>query len=429
MAWMNNGELEADIVHLKGQVQACHSLFQTFSSARNEQNILLVLHEGRARTRQLDRLVTEMLLRDEADGLPIPTAINAAAIDARMYDYLFHKLDNALEGVNNLIVKRSDWYEEPDEWHSLEFSLVPGVECLSETSRFSRAFFHVIRILQALSSDTQALSIQAITSSLYQLMLGLKTMDHCGYAALVGAATAEMYSRLFDGTGAKDFLYILAETLDWLSFSTDDSDLSLKSAGEAVMAWTALHNSSYCRRYSENLAWALGNYGMILSNAECFDRALEYGQQSLSIIRDVPSTSDPSTDSTMVRWEGSGEASIVHTSRREITRPMEIAWIEVYTLYTYAWILGSSGNYASAFLTGLEAINGCQALLGAMPDALLASSWNEFLGGLQEAMPSWVSITYRPSQRALLASDQYSGRRNDSDNEGNGWITSESSIH
>ncbi|KAL0959725.1 hypothetical protein HGRIS_011417 [Hohenbuehelia grisea] len=398
LAWLNHGELEAAISRLKERVLACHIRFLTFSSARTEQNVVLLLYEGRARTRQLDQLIGQRLLRDLAHGLPSPVAISEVAPPAEMCHYLRQKITDAIELVNHFTAQNVNWYEEPDEWHTMQCFADPSTQLPPSTTLYSTSLFIVLQTIQVLSLNPQIVSVQGITSSLSTLVQSLHDSAHDTHAALVATVAADLYGHLFENTHSNVFLYHLAWSVEYLSRITKDIDDALKTGGEAVTAWAELYRSSRSHRYGAGLANSLGNYSIILSIAGRLGEALEYSQQSLALIRGIPSVS---AESRIVRWEGSGEAAVVLTSQRQLQRPMDIAWIEVHALHIYAWGLGACGQYSNAFLTGLEAINGFQALVETMPESCHAASWGIILGH-QDLVPSWVSIARSPSQRRLL---------------------------
>ncbi|KAL0959736.1 hypothetical protein HGRIS_011427 [Hohenbuehelia grisea] len=85
-AWLNRAEIEADISRLREEVQTCHLRFISFSSARNERNILLVLHDQRVMMRQVDRLFQQMLLENRPTEMNPPPAASFASL--QLFDYL-----------------------------------------------------------------------------------------------------------------------------------------------------------------------------------------------------------------------------------------------------------------------------------------------------------------------------------------------------
>ncbi|KAL0959668.1 hypothetical protein HGRIS_011368 [Hohenbuehelia grisea] len=396
LSWWDLDDLEVDILRLKVRVQECHTQFTSFSSARNEQNVLLLLHESRARSFQLDQLLTQMLLFNNTIGHKPPRAITGTAPGVEMHHYLSHKLRGALPVIDSLITTRTCWYEDPDVYHKGQLRWLVDKRQEPNTTSFNRALYTLLHIIEALERDVDRISAQRVASSLHQLAAQLVDIAQVpigfrAYAASVASAATQIYSRLWGSNRSNQFLYYLAFALFRSSVYSEDGDDSLQTAGEAVVAWTELHGSSRSDSHAANLTNALGAYSARLSWHGRFEEALEYSREGLSVIRQVPNTS--SRREQTIRWEGSGNATVVFTSRRSITRSADIAYAEVYALYCYAVILGSCGRYSEAFLTGTEAINCYQALLRSLPNSRLGTYWHARLLELQIEAPAWVSVT------------------------------------
>ncbi|KAL0959728.1 hypothetical protein HGRIS_011419 [Hohenbuehelia grisea] len=390
-------------MRLKEQVQACHIRFLTFSSARTEQNVLLLLHENQARTHQLDGLVSQMLLRNDNEGVLSLRGVDGSIPGVEMFDYLSEKIRHTLIMVDGFIARPRDWDEDPNQWHIQPFISSIEDEPSSASTLFNTTFFSMLKIMQSLTRDPPTTSSQDLASNLTLLAWGLEALNRNAETTSVISAAARIYSHLFEGSHSDLFLEHLADALDTLSVYSEDTAEALKASGEATIAWTQLYHHSSSYNHARGLSTALGIHSKDLLLASRSEEALEYSRQCLLIARQIPII--PQVGGKLVQWEGSGEAGVVFTSQRIISRTADTAYIEMYALYRYASDLGTNGHYAEAVLTGLEAIGCHQALIQACPESPHVNQWSRGLAILQSEAPSWVSMTLRPSDRPLIAAE------------------------
>ncbi|KAL0961025.1 hypothetical protein HGRIS_006016 [Hohenbuehelia grisea] len=398
LAWFNRAELEDDILRLKEQVQACHLRFLSFSSARTEQNVLMVLHDNQSRAHQLDGLMALMLLQNDDQGRDPPAFIDEAPIPGdAMCMYFVQQLKTLLSMAKELIATRTDWFESPNLLHRQEHGYcTPRCMVRSQAISFRLAFFSLLDSLRIVKQNSKVISAQDLAYSLCTLARDLDIFGAPHEAVSVLTVSIELYSLVVERNPCSAFLYHLAFVLTQMSQFGIDLEEALVASRDAVTLCSQLYSVSETNHHAEMLVCALNNLTHSLRVTGDVEGALKYSKEVVSIVRQIP---DPHlSTSAGVTWWGSGEAGVVYTSRREITRTPTIAHLEAHTLTSLAWNLGLLGHHTEAFIAGFEAMNCFQALISTFPGASSSyqTSWTKWFALLQREAPSWVSITRCP---------------------------------
>ncbi|KAL0952476.1 hypothetical protein HGRIS_006740 [Hohenbuehelia grisea] len=401
-AWFNRDEIVTDIVRLKEQVQSCHLRFISFSSARTEQNVLLLLYEHRARARQIDSLIPGLLTGNEAStSTHLFAPIDMAEPGDVMYQYFQQRLSTVLPLVAEFNRTRTHWYEVPDKWHDCEFAPVIYHEQQSPTTIFGNALFRVLEASQLLNNSAQS-TVQGIASVLYQLALSLDRLGDTSNALFAIRGAAELYGRLVEDNYTAEFLYHLAHALDLLStYIEDDQEASLRASEEAMAVWTHLSGTVGMQHYAVHIVPSMLGYGARLGNAGRAAEALDCYQNAFLVAQQIPNSSGTYP---MIRWDqldqlGDLPSGLSSSGRSESYRSFEAALTESLTLLVVASTHGQLASYSEARTMGMRALKGFELIL----DADSQSEWSvvgtEYVSIIRQEATSWMSISRMPSQQ------------------------------
>ncbi|KAL0959738.1 hypothetical protein HGRIS_011429 [Hohenbuehelia grisea] len=396
MAWINRNDIEADIVRLKDRVQACHTRFLSFSSARTEQNVLLLLYEHRCRTQQLGQLVPSMLLENKTNGVGVPEAIEDALPGDIMYTYLRQQLRNINAAIDTVFCTRYDWYEEPDQTiEILQYNdvLSPST-CASASTRFRVAFFYALTTLDHLGRRPENISMQRIAYILRKLGEALRKLNLLFEAGSMTSTSARIFEALINANETEAYLWRLATTLDRLTVQAiDNQDARVASEG-AVAVWSQLYGYPQGSRYSQRVAEAFSAYAVVLAHDHQFEKALDYSRRGLELIRQAPETNGVVVT---VTWVGfGGDHALACTSPRKLMREVNEADSEAYSLRRVARNSAALGCYGDAWMAGWESMNCYQALLDAFPWSCQQPFWTCMLRRFQSELPTWVPLNRQP---------------------------------
>ncbi|KAL0960040.1 hypothetical protein HGRIS_011688 [Hohenbuehelia grisea] len=410
-AWLNRDEIENDIIRLKEQVQTCHLRFISFSSARTEHNVLLLLYEHRARARQIDGLVPGLLLSDEASNLPQLMSINMAEPGDVMYQYLRQQLTNFLPMVSEFVSTRTHWYEIPDEWHSTDFSLSSSIyeDPRSPSTHFRDALLELLQTSRTLSDGTPT-TVQYVASALFRLAGSLDELGQLSDALSAMTKAAELYGRLVEDNSAFEFSCHLGHSLKIMSTMTDDlddEDTSLQLSEESIAVWTQILGTTGMERYSGDIAAAMLLHSYSLSCVGRAAQALEYCEMATNMARQLPNSSD---GGLMVRWDWQGNAPVAFASGTAGYRSVDAAVIESFALFTLAMIRGELASYAEAWATGMQAIKCFETILDTYPESRWLMDCSSIVTNLREEAVAWVPMIRSPSQHPLVIAE-LGGRR------------------
>ncbi|KAL0952554.1 hypothetical protein HGRIS_006810 [Hohenbuehelia grisea] len=397
-AWLNRDEIENDIIRLKEHVQACHIRFISFSSARTEQNVLLLLYEHRARTRQIDELIPDLLMDDEVSRPPHVLAIDRAANSDVMNLYLRHQLADLLPMVAQFLGTRTHWHEVPDQQHSILFDSFSD-EDLSPSTIFRDTLFQVLHFCHLLRQPTPK-TAQDVASALLDTALSLQFLGHTSDALSMATTSADLYGRLVEQNSAIEFSYHLANALNVMSKLASqfgNLDASLKASGEGMAVWTYLFGNSGMHRYAADVGFSILSHCHSLSEAGDHAQALEYCESAVALARQF---ANPSGE--RVRWDFSENYPSTFYSGSGGYRSLETAILESFYLGSLAIVHSHSASYEHAWIAGVQAIKCFQSILDSYPQADKHVGCGIFIDLLREdVVAASAPITRSPSRHRI----------------------------
>ncbi|KAL0957763.1 hypothetical protein HGRIS_014907 [Hohenbuehelia grisea] len=123
---------------------------------------------------------------------------------------------------------------------------------------------------------------------------------------------------------------------------------ALEYSEQAVKACQILYNKSHNNADLYLLMQAISIHDLALFQRGHLEASLDCSRQVLLLLRTAPDVDD--IDSRIVTWTASGEADVVYSSDREMSRPFDRAWDECLYLWNVAKSLAMLGQYANARL-------------------------------------------------------------------------------
>ncbi|KAL0958569.1 hypothetical protein HGRIS_000709 [Hohenbuehelia grisea] len=185
----------------------------------------------------------------------------------------------------------------------------------------------------------------------------------------------------------------LAHSLYWratIATALDDSAV-LTYSRDAVDSWQRLYDARPVAFDFGILLQALTLYDCNLSLRDQFDESLDCSQQILLLLRMTPDF-EPDGFPTLT-WSASGEADVVFSSSRSITRPLNVAFTEASCLWNLGKSLVMLGRYADARVAAMDAVSCLQACLTCFPESQIGG---DVLVEWRSTIPRWNSIPRTP---------------------------------
>ncbi|KAL0948017.1 hypothetical protein HGRIS_010640 [Hohenbuehelia grisea] len=373
VSWWNRSDIEAEIIRMKEQIQACHLRFISFTSARTEHSVLILRQEHRVRLEQLDALYPDMLadvllsnkrqhLRSfNANYNPDPAEVNYLSFRVRQVVSFYGSQGPMSEHAGTAL----------DCGHPFEEHILFKLDLYSfdgYIAAISLFFRRTQKLPQWAFTKDAIRSLDVITSCIKRhasndVAIPLATCVLESTHKIFGASSNA--SNHSSSPGAEE----MAASDPW--------------RGHLIMTRAACANGYLSK---SSLAWSLRQSSSKLRISLKTDEALSLACEALEVQRAVLDHPDDET----LSWQSCGIPSLACASNSTIVRSLRQAEHDAWCLRDLALCLAACGVYADARAVGLEALD----CLGAL---IRGNTW--FQGradGIRMDMATWDSITKEP---------------------------------
>ncbi|KAL0948645.1 hypothetical protein HGRIS_014956 [Hohenbuehelia grisea] len=400
-SWFKRNAIETDIRRLEQNIRSCQFRFMLFSSARTEYNTVVNQQENRDRLGHIENLVSYMLLRNERSNTQPPFSfLHADAPDEVDLNFLSYQIQKVADGLDSVMSKWQSTIESPPSGRIL----IPERRYHVDLASFRKALIYGLRSRRAMSSS-DSFTLHGLVIPIIELVSNAMSSSGSSQTTLKNMlklakfsvdASEDLYSLNQCDPFEQMLAYARYHASNICTFLCDPRALSFTE--QAVSTWQARFERHGDPTSLLCLSFVLLQYNVNLFRHNKLEEALDCSRQVLLILR--MSQELDIHDGPIVTWHASGEANIVFSSSRIISRSSSFAAWEAICLWTMAVDLSLAGRYAEARVAGADAISCLRALRYSHPGVeylwIRLPDWTSRIHG-------WVSIIPNPSSSEDLA--------------------------
>ncbi|KAL0958485.1 hypothetical protein HGRIS_000625 [Hohenbuehelia grisea] len=390
--------LESNLCRLEKSIHACQFRFMLFSSIRTEFNVVTNHQENLDRLEHIDELVSYMLLRNHrTDSFLFRERDEPDDIDMR---FLSHQIRKLLQRSNSI---KTQWKNVAGASSQQTCKVAEIVVLWSPGAEFRNALMSVLDALRmslynlrTCAEQNLAVLLPNAVAFTWSLIIPLRPngivnvslcdIIICDLLRLAGLAT-EFLHALHSANECDSYSNMLAfcRLCAARIYTYARDSRALEASEQAVDDWNAIYDRQKDTPSLLHNLTALNYYRMNVRKAGRFEEALDLSLQALLLLRTTAETQ--TLNDTMISWEASGEANVVFSPQRRISRSSTLIALESGCLWHVANNLASVGRYAEARVAGLDAISCRSAYERAYPSNRGLSTIDSCLA----IISTWVS--------------------------------------
>ncbi|KAJ8693524.1 hypothetical protein PTI98_008510 [Pleurotus ostreatus] len=388
IAWLQNTEIEAEMVRLEQCVAHVHRCFTYTAFTRMEDNLLIFSSEHQSRMKQMEGLVTQLLLNSHTTGVYPSSLLDNAMPNGIEFQFLHLQAQKIVINLNYISATHT-FTELPD---SRPVELATIVQETPPPSPMRTAMIKVLQLQQLIQLEPASLSDREGATELLRIGKHLRDLGLMEDAAAINSCATAIYRALMQENPAVYMPYVFWGLMNFarLRYGTQMGLDAVESAYRLQKDMTPASR----QESSSQLAWSMCHYAdHLLVNGHC-EESVEHAKDALAIQRNV--SEHYSEYDSLVVWEASGQEHAVLSSTCLVIRTFSMAVQEGLCLCAFAQSLAAVGRYSEAFMVGTEIISCFTALAQYDPRSAVFPRWVR--AGLANRS-RWVSIIRPPSQR------------------------------
>ncbi|KAL0959369.1 hypothetical protein HGRIS_014983 [Hohenbuehelia grisea] len=260
---------------------------------------------------------------------------------------------------------QESWLTMP-EMHGLS-RIIDHSSRFSTVNVFPRALWLCLSTLRELQGASRMIRLGNLLDNIIQIASHLLKLDRPSAASTLVSAASPLMLHLsshdhYFPSHQRDYAFTL------LNYAVVAQRIKHTMASafneQAVNAWQHVYDKYRSEPDVYYLILAVSLYRADLFGRGHLQESLDYSQQVLLLMRTAPHLSE-ANNVPVVTWSASGEADVVYSSERAMTRPQGWAFAERALLWNVASSLASLGHYAKARIAATDALSCMEACAAA----------------------------------------------------------------
>ncbi|KAL0959931.1 hypothetical protein HGRIS_014966 [Hohenbuehelia grisea] len=400
--WFRRSTIKAwdDVQQLESLIRSCRLRFLRAVSLRTEYTVLVHHREYLDWLDHFEDLVSYMLVQDQRRMQHNPSLMGGLVeLDEIDYQFLHRQITRLVHAFDTRCQKSWPATMEP---HRLppKWDPVDALEILHEAFVFHRALERSLAVINKLSNGLLIFPPHQLLVGFVNLASDLAALDRHSDAGLVFTMAGKILRLPAVGCTAPSYerASAIIQYQSAVAAVQDKNPLAISFCKDAVTAWQHVFDKHGGSTDQLSLVRAISLYETRLFRHGHLEESLDYSQKSLLLLRALPEVR--ADDTPIVTWIASGEADVVYSHHRRISRAGYIALIETDCLWNVGRSLAVMGQYAKARVAATDAVDCLGACLTAMSLPIAYAQWLEHM---RTEIPSWVSIGRNPTPSVVYA--------------------------
>ncbi|KAL4256472.1 hypothetical protein AB1N83_012205, partial [Pleurotus pulmonarius] len=349
IAWLQNAEIEAEMVRLEQCVAHVHRCFTYTAFMRMEDNLLVFSSEHQARMKQMESLVNQLLLTSHAAGAYPSSLLDNATPGGIETQFLHLQAQKIVTDLS--YISATHTFVGLHDGPPVELATI--VQETPPSSPMRTAMIKVLQLQQLIQLEPSGLSDREGATELLRIGKHLRNLGLTEDAAAINTCATAIYRTLMQDNPAVYMPYVFWGLMNFarLRYGTQMGLDAVESAYHLQRDMTPVSQ----QESSAQLAWSMCHYADHLLVNGYFEASVERAKEALAIQRKV--SEQYSEYDSLVVWEASGPDRAMLSSTCLVVRTFNMAVQEGLCLCAFAQGLAAVGRYSEAFMVGTEIIN------------------------------------------------------------------------